>query len=51
MTEAKAPPVITLSCRIQHIFNKDAISCCWVIYQHVSDSSHRPAVLADGTHG
>ena len=29
-------PVIILSCRIQHIFDKNPVSSCRIIYQHMS---------------
>ena len=44
----KSTPVITLSRRIQHIFNKDPVSPGGVIHQHMSHSAYQLAILNNG---
>lgn len=40
-----------LTCRIQHILNKDAVPSCRIIYQHVGDGTDEATVLDDGGAG
>ena len=37
-----------LSCRIQHILDKNPIPPRWIIHQHMGHRAHQPAVLDDG---
>ena len=43
--------VIFLCCRIQHVFDEDAVAHGGVIYQNVGHCAHQSAVLDDGTAG
>ncbi len=43
------PLADSLSRRIQHVFNKDAVSLGGVVYQNIGHRPHQPAVLDDGT--
>jgi len=38
-----------LSCRIQHVFNKNAIARCGIIYQNMGHGADELAVLNDWT--
>ena len=38
-----------LGCRVEHVFNKDAVARCGVIDEDMGNSAHQFAILDNGT--